>query len=73
MVSRPNHTNGISITYTVRPERACPEPAEGSKGFVTFYDTINLESRNTTMKYSHERDHLVFVYQSLKGGDLAES
>jgi len=35
MVSQPNHTNGISITYTVRPE-----PAEGSKGFVTFYDFI---------------------------------
>jgi len=38
--SLPNHTNGISITYTVRPEHACPELVEGSKGCVTFYDTI---------------------------------
>jgi len=30
--SSPNHTNGISITYTVRPERACAEFIEASKG-----------------------------------------
>jgi len=28
------------MTYTVRPEQACPELAEGSKGRATFYDTI---------------------------------
>jgi len=40
--SSPNHTNGISITYIVRPERACAEFIEASKGFMTFYETIIL-------------------------------
>jgi len=30
------------MTYTVRPEQACPELAEGSKGCATFYDTIKI-------------------------------
>ncbi|NOY53100.1 MAG: hypothetical protein GXP58_05700 [Deltaproteobacteria bacterium] len=45
MVRQAHHERNIkiSITYTVRPEHACPELVEGSKGFVTFYDTIMVE------------------------------